>query len=344
VPTTNISSIGTSSRDYSTIPSWEDDTDDNLVLADTVEVGACYNDSEFLITSSFSIVGATADATRHRILTAAAGESFIDHVNVATNDLNYDQSNGVGIRCNTGFVNLLLNQEDYCKVTRLQLKKEDVGSSRSVYETGNPGTNQSIQNCIVEQAGNGNAVYIPLSDLTTNCLFIVTKSGSTYAATRVAFNTTGMQNCTLVAPSDLADAPAMGLEANTSASSFVVKNCAVFGFDLAVTGTMDTTNSGYNGTDGASFIGSNNQTSLTYADQFQNTTLSGADFRLKSGADLIGAGTSDVDPAADEDIIGTPRSPYDIGCWQAPAAGPGYSPNQSMWHVFQSPITEWRVI
>jgi len=69
--TTITSSIGTSSRDYSTISAWESDTTYNLVTADVVEVGECYADGTFA--EAVDWTGATTDATRYRELTAAVG-------------------------------------------------------------------------------------------------------------------------------------------------------------------------------------------------------------------------------------------------------------------------------
>ena len=46
------------------------------------------------------VSGITTDSTRYVWLTAASGQSFIDHANVRTNALIYDQSKGVGIVAN----------------------------------------------------------------------------------------------------------------------------------------------------------------------------------------------------------------------------------------------------
>lgn len=69
---TNISTIGTASRDYSTIQLWEDATDTDLVTAGDIEVGECYNDGDFKASNIIS--GATTDSSNYRILRAASGE------------------------------------------------------------------------------------------------------------------------------------------------------------------------------------------------------------------------------------------------------------------------------
>lgn len=57
---------------------------------------------------------------------------------------------------------------------------------------------------------------------------------------------------------------------------------------------------------------------VTYTSQFQGTTASALDFRVKSGANLINTGTSDSTNGA-TDIAGTSRpagSGWDIGSWE----------------------------
>ena len=90
--TTVVKSIGTASRDYSTLQAWEDAAPANLVTADQVWKGECYNDSTF--TAGVTISGITTDATRYIWLTAAAGQSFADH---PENALDYNAANGVAI-------------------------------------------------------------------------------------------------------------------------------------------------------------------------------------------------------------------------------------------------------
>ena len=68
-------SIGTSSRDYSTIALWEADLDESSIYSsgDTA-VGECYNDTTFSISGSTDIDGGSTIGLDNRILTAAAGE------------------------------------------------------------------------------------------------------------------------------------------------------------------------------------------------------------------------------------------------------------------------------
>ena len=119
MPTPVVSSIGTTGRDYSTLQAWEDACPANLVTADQIWKGECYNDSEF--TAKVVISGQTTDATRYVWLTAAAGQSFQDHASARTNPLVYDQSKGVGVR--GGPDSLVTLNSDYARATRLQIKQ-----------------------------------------------------------------------------------------------------------------------------------------------------------------------------------------------------------------------------
>jgi hypothetical protein len=103
----------------------------------------------------------------------------------------------------------------------------------------------------------------------------------------------------------------------------IIKNTAIFGFTNA--DSSWNASSDYNGTsDSTLATGSNNQTSLTYANQFENTgaTAANSDFRLKAGATLIDTGTSSGMPSVD--IVNQTRSgSYDIGAWEVQSAATG---------------------
>jgi hypothetical protein len=64
---------------------------------------------------------------------------------------------------------------------------------------------------------------------------------------------------------------------------------------------------------------------VTYAGQFEDSTDSARDYRIKTGADLIDAGTTESTWAA-YDIAVTARpdgAAYDVGCWEFVAGGGG---------------------
>lgn len=81
--TTNVSSIGTVSRDYSTMAAWEAAKDgQDFVTLDIIEKGEMYDDSDF--SEQVLIRGATTDATRYWWLTVASGERHVGTENTGT--------------------------------------------------------------------------------------------------------------------------------------------------------------------------------------------------------------------------------------------------------------------
>lgn len=69
---TNISSIGTTGRDYSTMQAWETAVEGDLITAGDIEKGECYDDSDF--NETVIINGSTTDSSNYMWLTAASGE------------------------------------------------------------------------------------------------------------------------------------------------------------------------------------------------------------------------------------------------------------------------------
>jgi hypothetical protein len=68
-------SIGTASRDYSTIELWEADLDDSGIYSSgDVAIGQCYNDSVFSPSASITINGGGTIGLTSRTLEAASGE------------------------------------------------------------------------------------------------------------------------------------------------------------------------------------------------------------------------------------------------------------------------------
>jgi hypothetical protein len=124
---------------------------------------------------------------------------------------------------------------------------------------------------------------------------------------------------TLVFPSDVGS-PGYGVYNYGDASTW--ENAAFFGVFSVLNGSNVTFTTC--ATDVAS-PPSGVTGSLTYANQFQNTTVAGGNYRIKSGADLVGAGTADSTHGA-SDIAGTTRPQggnWDIGCWQSLVAAGG---------------------
>jgi len=332
--TTNTSTIGTSSRTYSTIASWEDATDNDLVSGDVVEVGECYNDSEFTPASQISFAGATVDSTRYRKLTAATGHSFADHANKLTNALKYNQSVGVGVTGTFGYASgVLYINENYFVVERLQIKAThavDTGGIRNDSDV------TTIKDCIIEANASNSTNGGTLdwrgvgAKKAINLLCRLTGSGRYRIAKFNPGTGAKVLNCTFVADSDLGTPPTYGFQCDYS--GFTMQNCAMFGATNLKVGSgtptyttcatdLSSPPSGWTG-------------SLTYSSQFEGTASTGPDFRLKSGANLADAGTTDTDAATD--IVGTTRSSYDIGCWELASAATVVGPLIGSSHILSN--------
>lgn len=313
MPTIVVSSIGTTGRDYSTLQAWEDACPANLVSADQVWKGECYNDSEF--TAGVTISGQTTDSTRYVWLTAAAGQSFKDHASVRTNPLTYDQSKGVGLKGSSAFTAIISSNVN-TQITRLQIWNTTAYGSQGVVIYANA---SRVEDCVIrnDYAGayclrfdSGSTAYA------INCVFIVANSdsGSTAANSGVLIN------CTAVRPSSFS----AGGTAFIRYYGLSVKNCAAFGFTTFRSGTGSSYYTGsYNASDCAADAQDTNSTGgLTFANCFENTTN---DFRLKAGSPLIDAGNTDATNAPN-DITGTARDATtdgDIGAWEYTAGGGG---------------------
>ena len=304
-------------RDYSTLQAWEDALPANLVTDGNAQVGECYNDSEF--TAKLSISGQTTNSTNNITLKAASGQSFYDHANKLTNRLAYNQSNGVAIRTTASYDGtVILVDTNNVTLRGLQVKSTGVGTF-TISHNGGP-TGFVIDKCIVSGVSRSNlnsfvvGIYGSTSNRITNSLVIL-DSNAANSLLQLGLGAKAI-NCTLVRPSNRT---AGGRVATAPYATSTIRNCAIFGFTSAPSGTFDS--DGHNVTDYTSAPGSTgNVTSATYANQFvqSSTGSSVEDFRIVgTGADLDDAGVTDTTniPAGD-DIVGQTRSTWDVGCWE----------------------------
>ena len=320
--TTVVSTIGSAGgRDYSTIAAWEDDTDNtSLTAADEIREGHCYNDSEFLVTASIALAGATTDATRYRRLTAATGQSFADHADKLTNPLTYDVSKGAGIKTTTDYLELVVVSEANFRVDRLQIYNTKSGSGSARRGMAVSASGVTVRNMIVKTGGCQVVNVSNTANIINSALISDDPNNN-----GLAFNvpaTCGAFNVTIVCPSDATVGTANGVL--TSNANMILQNCAVFGaWTNRFSGTFNAS-SGFNATDHSSAPGSNNQVSLTYSDQFEAVTTAGQDFRAKASGSLDN-GTQDTSNTSDLDIVGQtrPASTPTIGAWEANPAGGG---------------------
>lgn len=330
--TATIGALNGSSATWDNTPGTEAFTMDSVIWK-----GECYNDGELTSDNNFTIDGATTDANNYIWLTTAAGQSFMDHANKLTNALKYNVSNGVGVNTTSGggYVGMLKVADDYTVVEKLQFKgagynttwASSTGCSADIGATGS-----RVRNCIFE---NNRAIRLSVISNTAgmvNCLIVKTGTvGSSMPIANFRYPSAGavMANCTVVLPSDISSTNWIGI--STNSTNALVKNCAVFGTATGFSGSFNAS-CGYNATDAASAPGSNNQTSLTYADQFEDVTNSGGtDYRAKATGSLDGNGTRDQTNTNDLDIVNQARSTTTptIGAWEVVTGGT----NQSLMQI-----------
>lgn len=314
MPTTITKSIGTTGRDYSTIQAWEDALPANLVTADELHVGECYNDSEFTVTSTVTIAGQTTDVTRYIELIAAIGHSFSDHANVRTNALKYDVSKGVGLRKTNNYGTVLSITTDYTRLIKMQIKHGG-------------GVNLYALNVV---AASFIGAFLILENQTTVARI---KSNGGGLVNSIAWNlgTTGdgiqvQENFTVLAVTVIRpfDITPVGTGMQALYTNVRAKNCAIFGFSAAMNASYqwDTANTHHNATDLASGLhGANNQHSVTFssATPFVDANTTTRDGRLANDANaLINNGI--LLAGWEIDITQMSRNdPPEIGAWELTA-------------------------
>lgn len=320
MPTIVTSSIGSGGgRDYSTLQAWEDAAPANLVTDDKIWKGECYNDSEFYSASAtlLTISGITTDSTRYVWLTTASGQSFVDHANKLTNALYYDQTKGVGIRVhNNGYtqptpINIAVQ---HTRLSKLQIKASETGNGAPGCVTSSV-SNNFMDRCIVQSANS--AVNYPTVGGTgwtvTNSLLISHLTAIFLGSSSV--QVADVRNCTLVATGGSSRSAWLSYGATIKYTNTAVFNFATI-FDGVSAGGLSAS-SNYNATNltAPTNWGANSLASLTFADQFVNTST---DFRAKTGADTTAAGTPDASYTGGVDIVGQTRSTVapTIGAWE----------------------------
>lgn len=314
MPTTVTSKIGATNipvtMDYSTLQAWEDACPANLVTDDKIWRGEVYNQGE--LSGLTTISGMTTDSTRYPELTTAAGASFKDHANKLTNALKYDSTLGACVKSSTNYSGTLTISASNVRVSNLQIRQY-AGAGSSAVVTNGGATGVTVSDCILQMESNFSAAYNCVSiDRNTlkNCLCIVTVVNP--SGIRV-FYTGNIYGCTIVKCSNVSGT---GVGIIAGYGTAVVKNTAVFGFLSDTTGTITaTTNATDDTTPSTGFTGS-----LTFTSQFEGTTSSAPDFRVKSTSSLKN-GTRDTTNTP-TDILGRYRSGISptIGCWEYIAA------------------------
>lgn len=331
-------SIGTSSRDYSTITLWEADLDNGAEYAASDDaVGECYADSDFDEVSAVTINGGGTIGLSSVHLTVASGER-------------HDGTAGTGVRMTQG------SSDNYIKF--------NLSPAASV------GSNLRISWLEIDVNGGGGAAFnvngaftrVPTIDHTL--CHDATSTGGVHTAGMVAassrdcrvhnnifYNLTrdsSAQIAMLFLDSDLAnggclnntvynvqngstgDGDGIVIVTNSASNNNVQNNISVgnktndFSIPAANAGIGYNLSSDATGDDGG---GAGEIINVTVADQFVSTVGGSEDLRLKSGADAIGAGfdlgTTPTD--VNFDIAGRNRDAegdvWDIGAHQFVSAG-----------------------
>jgi len=309
-----ISTIGSNARDYINLEAWLADLPSTLVQQEIAEM---YNDSEFT-TTGITISGITTTASFNMIIRPATGEAFND----TEQALRYNQSNGVGIRKTNSYGTVLfINNVDNVTVENIQL----LGNQMRVQPLRlSEASNSVIRNNILQGTVNTPQFRTFNSnncEAVNNVIVCTTNESAADGMNIVGSNWKVINNtfiCLFAAD--------RGLDQSYGAStSATVKNNTFLNFATPiVSSTWNTTNTDFNATDNGTIEGgSNNLTSLTIADQFEDLTLVSLDLRLKTGNDLDGAGTPESSFTNDEDIFGNARSlsAPSISAYETVAAG-----------------------
>lgn len=319
MPTTITKTIGVG-KDYASIDAWvagaASTYPSGLVAADVIWRGVLYKEgsgtnNEWVITAATTGYTLTCDATRYYLLEAASGQSFADNANKLTNALRYNNANGVSISIPTNYVWMF----DLVSSARLTIRNLQFKIGPKRLNTGNGSI--SIDKCIIEGGASTEETVIFSSYITNTLVYV--KNSASRISNGVQLNNATIINCTFIG----SGAPHAFTLSNYSTTNNIFRNCSFFGFTTAAVddvSRIDTTNSTYNATNLASvgWSATGNIVNKTFANQFENIGSGTEDFRVKTGADLINAGTPDATYTNNLDIVGQSRSltTPTIGAWE----------------------------
>ena len=299
---TNTYSIGTSSRDYSTIQAWEDARDGGT----DIEKGECYNDSTF--TAGVTIDGTTGDADSYMWLTVASGNR---HSGTAGTGVKVDMSS-------TGAV--ITTGDDYTIVEWLEIT--GFGSSYAhdvgfwVDSASNTIRNNIIHDEVADNRGqgvylraSGSVVYNNIiyggdiaSSFNLGGIYFTYSWGSVYNNTIYEITGPGIAvegGYTISVKNNIV---------SSAANCYIAYSGGSFGTD---------SDSDYNIASDTTAPGSHSvQNATSYADYYSVITNDAEDLHLKSGSIAINAG-ADLSAIFTTDIDGQTRptgaSTWDIG-------------------------------
>jgi hypothetical protein len=314
-----VSTISPSSTpvvpDFTSLQAWEDSIPADLVAADERHIGHCLDQGAFSSGSQIlAIGGQTTDATRNIILTAAAGASFSDKAAVRTTALAYNSAGGVSITAAASYLNSINILTDFTVLRGLQLRNTSGGGSEAIVRFTSGADSGLIDRCIM--SGPRRMVFADaLNCMIKNTLFQLTGGGGT--------GLFATQSASFLGNTVIGSGGGVGV--HSEFGTVTISNTAMFNMGIYTEiGTSGGFAGSHNATDNATFPGSNNQTSLVFADQFNNVAT---DYRAAGGGDLQ-AGTPDAtNLPVDISIFTRDGTTPWIGAWENGAGDvtpPGY--------------------
>ncbi len=306
--TTVVKTVGSSGRDYATAALYAAYVNPiDLNGTDTIQEADFYNDSEFAVAGQVVSISPAADTNHYVALTTGAGQSFRDNAGVRTNALFYNASNGVGLRDTASSSSICVQIDSPAmKISNLQIKTDDLAGSLINLTSGS--NDCTFTNCIFH----GSSPFSQAANLTfINCLFVNTASAAFGCYGNSGGTNVQFKFCTFICNPSLT----YYMYNDTTAT---YTNCAFFGGGTsafnATTPTSDTFVNCMTDITGTTGLTGGK----TFANQFVSTTI---DFRVKSGSDLINAGTPIG--GITTDISGFTRnvSTPTIGAWEFDSSG-----------------------
>ena len=289
--TISVSTIGTSSRDYSTIQAWETAVDGDLVTNNTIQKGETYNDSTF--TAGVIIDGSTTDSTHYMWLTVASGER-------------HNGTAGTGVVINMSSDGYPVRIRDpYTLVEWLEVTNWSSVTSgyRGIYI--NVGSFSTVRNNLVHDStqidNDGINDITGNNEVYNNIIYNITGDGFSAGA-----DTTKVYNNTIY------NVSVYGIANGDSRNNLIIGSGTA---DYKSTGA----NSNYNISSDATAPGTNSITNITAASLFQN--VGDNNFHILRGARAVDAGT-DLSATFQGDIdSSSPRhGTWDIGADEMPCA------------------------
>lgn len=324
--------IGTASRDYATITLWLAYLQ-GIGAPSADEIGELYNDSEFAEEVVFSSLPTPTGGAKY-ILRPATGQAMMDST---ANPATYDQTKGVAWKDASGYFPVPCSQTSAVPFLfeRLQIK------SGRVTVDGAGAANTDVHRCLLQcpsplpsnASTNADAVF-------RNCIFVWTTDGSgnpNQGHIASVFDSAQAYACTFARYSDkTAGTGNNGVVKQYSGTGTNIKNSIFANLSACWPAAFTPTHS-YNATDLSAFpqAEATGLTSIVLTDTFESPSSSSPDFRVKSGASVIGAGVADATNYP-VDFYGTTRAnPPTIGAIEGPAGG-GSQPIIKRFGVFQA--------